>query len=126
VDECGSNLERDVNSLAHSERTLPFDSPLESLAVDVFEGDIVVRPISTNRVNPCNIFVIKPSRRTSLLVKSLNDFSVVGLLLRNQLDRDLPIKSRVSCTKNRTHSPNTDHLLEQEEINQLARLGKWR
>ena len=88
--------------------------------LDVFEGDVVVRPVLADAVDPRDVLVVELGRGPALLVEPLDDLGVARLVRRQELQGDVPIELGVVRAEDGAHPADADRLLEQECPDHLA------
>ena len=89
-------------------------------ALDVFEGDVMEHAVLADAEDPGDVLVVELGGRSALLVESLDDLGVDGLVGGEQLEGDLAVELGIQGTEDRPHPPDADGLLEPECADHLA------
>ncbi len=82
--------------------------------------------VVADRVDPGDVLVVEPCGGPAFLVVALDDLGVARLVGRQDLERDLTVELGITRAENGPHPPDTDRLLELEDVDPLARCGQGR
>ena len=115
------NLQGDVDRIGDRQAARGFDLLPDGHSFDVLEGDVMVRAVLTDAVDPRDVLVIELRGGAPLLVEARDDFGVAGLIGGQELERDLAVELGIECAKNRPHAADADGFFDQERVDKIAR-----
>ena len=92
VHQSARDLQRDVDGLGYRQGPLRLDPLPHGRPLDVLEGDVVIHAVLADAEYPRDVLVVELRGGPSLLVESLDNFAVIRLIGRKQLQSDVALE----------------------------------
>ncbi len=124
VDERLGDLKRDVHRFIQGQGAVEVHLATDRHPLDVLEDDVVVGPVLAQTVHPRDVLVVELGGRSALLIEPLDDLGVVGLVGRQELERDFAVELGVVRAEDGAHPAGPDRFLKHERVDDLAGLGQ--
>jgi hypothetical protein len=75
-----------------------------------------------DRVDPRDILVIQPRRRSAFLIEARHRFRIARKVGRQQFERDEPFELGIDRPEDRPHAADTNRLLEPKRGDLISRM----
>ncbi len=106
--ERGEDLRREVDRAVRLEAAALVDHVLEGRPLEVLHRDVVRAIRDAAVVDRDDVRVVQPRRRLCLAAEALDELLVLGVPLREHLDRDLAVQGRVLGEPDRRHAAGAE------------------